>query len=73
MSKEAVLYHNFWRECEVISLPMTNYHHLICLNHFVDENLDGLHIVISAALLSTFQEHLVETKISMKFFTTDFI
>ncbi len=38
------------------NLPMTNYHHLISLNHFVQENLYRLHIVIFAALLSTFQE-----------------
>lgn len=38
---------------------MTNYHHLIRLNHFVQESLDRLHIVLFAALLSTFQEQLV--------------
>lgn len=38
---------------------MTNYHHLIRLNHFVQESLDRLHIVLFATLLSTFQEQLV--------------
>lgn len=38
---------------------MTNYHHLISLNHFVQESLDRLHIVLFAALFSTFQEQLV--------------